>query len=740
MHQTTPRVRGLLMALLLLALPLAAQDEEALRALDRSDATAALQRAARLPLAFMPNLGQSPSAVRFESRGLGGTIAFTGRGVVLSLPLDVQKAEPGKADVVPVGIRFLDAREDLVIEGRGKLPTRSSFFYGSDPAGWKTGVANHDEIVYRDVYAGIDLHYNGTQGRLKGTWMVAPGVDPSVIGWRYEGTKSVALDAAGNLVIDLHDPHAGVEGKITEEAPIAWQIVDGKKVMIDIAFRRGDEGRIGFEIGKYDRALELVIDPTVIFSTFMGGNGTDHCVGVSIDANGHVYVVGRTHSNPAILGAGPGWPVTVGCFDDTYNGEIADAFVLKIDATGNFQHFNGFLGGGDPVNFSVGGGADWALDLALDGNGDIHVTGFTEATNFPLTSGAIRTTKNAVVPDAFYTVISADGQQILYSTYLGGSGVEVAYGIALTSTGKAVIAGWTDSNDMATTPGCYQPGLWGAQDGFVAIVDSSNGNLEYSTYYGYTDSDFLYDVGVGPNDYIYLCGETWSQFDVTLHPALFGLNMPQNTNGGLHDGLFGILDTQGNGLFDCLYLTFIGGSGGDIAYGLNVNPLSGEVYICGLTSSADFPTRNASFTWSGNGDTFVGRLFTLGAGINDWVFLQPFGGGAFDLAFDCTAFQGAFFFCGLTDQITGTESFWVRFGPSGGLESGDLYGGTDYDMALGIAVNTMGIAIAGYTKCENANPNYYPCVGLVPFPTFNPIIPTFGGGSGDGYVRKYTYP
>lgn len=739
MSKFTLAIRSLIVAALM-ALPVMAQGDDLSKVVDQEQRASIMARVSRLPLAFMPNLGQSPKSVRFESRGFGGSISFTDEGVVLSLPVATEKAEPGAAKSVPVGIHFLGLSEKVAVSGHGELPTKSSFFLGNDAKKWRTGVANNDEVVYENAYAGIDLHYNGTQGRLKGTWVVAPGADPSVIAWRYDGSRSVVIDDQGDLVIGLDEARAGVDGKITEKAPIAWQIVDGKKVDVTIAFRLADDGRVTFALGDYDKKLELVIDPTVIFSTFMGGNGTDHCVGISIDAQGHVYVVGRTHSNPGILGAGPGWPFTVGCFDDTYNGEIADAFVLKIDATGNFLHFNGFLGGGDPVDFMVGGGADWALDCALDSNGDIHVTGFTEATNFPLTAGAIRTTKNPVVPDAFYSVISGDGQQLLYSTYLGGSGVEVAYGIALNSSEQAVIAGWTDSTDMQVTAGCYQAGLWGAQDGFISIVDRNQGTLVYSTYYGYTDADFLYDVGIGPNDYIYVCGETWSQFDCTIHPALAGLSMPQNTNGGLHDGLFGIIDPQGNGIFDALYLTFIGGSGGDIAYGLNVNPFSGEVFITGLTSSADFPTRNAAFAYSGNGDTFVGRLFTLGAGMNDWVFLQTFGGSAFDLAFDCTAYLGAFFYCGLTDQVTGTESYWVRFGPSGALESGDLYGGSNYDMALGIAVNSQGIALAGYTKCENANPNYYPCVGTVPFPTVNPIISTFSGGSGDGYVRKYTYP
>ncbi|MCB9832310.1 MAG: hypothetical protein H6807_07525 [Planctomycetes bacterium] len=733
-------IRGLLLCLLVLALPLGAQEEQALRKLEGKDAAAAMERAARLPLAFMPNMGQSPAAVRYESRGFGGVIAFTPNGVALTLPVSSDKAEPGSMNSMPIGIRLIGAREALSIEGRGQLPTRSSFFYGSEAAGWKTGVVNHDEVVYVDAYAGIDLLYNGTQGRLKGTWFVDPGVDPSVIAWRYEGVEGVQLDATGNLVVALGEDKAGVDGKLIEEAPVAWQMVDGKKVAVKVAFKIDERGALRFDLGDYDHDLQLVIDPVLIFSTFMGGNGTDHCVGTAIDDNGHVYVVGRTHSNPGILGAGPGWPVTAGCFDDTYNGEIADAFLVKIDATGNFMHYNGFLGGGDPVNFLVGGGADWALDVALDDNGDVHITGFTEATNFPLTAGAIRTTKNAVVPDAFYTVISGDGQQILYSTYFGGSGVEVSYGIDLTSDGRAVIAGWTDSVDMQVTPGAYQGFNWGIQDGFIAIIDPVNGSLDYSTYYGYTDADFLYDVGVGPNDYIYVCGETWSNFDVSQHPALVGLSMPQNTIGGYHDGLFGIIDPQGNGFFDALYLTFIGGSDGDIAYGLNVNRNNGEVFVCGLTSSADFPTRNASFGFAGNGDSFVGRLFTFGSGMSDWVFLQPFGGSAFDLAFDCTAHNGGFFYCGLTDQVTGTESFWVRFGPGGNLETGDLYGGSNYDMALGIAVNDMGIAVAGYTKCENMNPNFYPCVGAVPFPTLNPIIATFSGGSGDGYVRKYTYP
>ena len=696
----------------------------------------AIQCMTKVPLSFVPNAGQSQAAVQFESKGFGGTVSLFKEGVILMLPIDSKGKDREQARSLPLGIRFFGANKEVSLQASKPLPSRMNFFYGKSESSWKTGIQSFKNVTYHGLYDGVDLLYNGTQGRLKGTYKVAPGADPKSIQWRYEGAKKLSLNTKGDLVVTLQDAKAGVDGKVHEEAPVAWQTIKGKKVAVKIKYELSKDGIVGFKVGKYDANEELVIDPFVVFSTLMGGNGTDHTIHLTMDAKGHVYVTGRTHSNPAIVGFGPGWPVTTSSFDPIYNGEVADAFAMKIDTSGTFFHWSAYLGGGDPVDFSVYSGADWGFDIQLDAAGDVHLVGFTEAANFPITANAVQSTKISAAPDAYYTVISADGSSILYSTYLGGTAMEIAYGVAIRSDGKACIAGWTESTDFPVTTGAYQEIHAGEKDGFMAIIDRTTGTIDYATYFGNLAADLIYDIGIGPQDYIYLAGETWSQFDLSLHPSLQGGTVPQAMNGGLNDGILGVIDPQSAGIMDLLYATFIGGSSLELIYSMSVDAITGEAFLTGMTESTNYPTVNSPFVHSGSADSFIARIVPQGIGQGDFFYNVVLGGPAFDIGLDITHFAGAAFYTGLTEQVTGTEAYWVRFGLTGLLEDGKLLGGSFYDMGLGIAVGLSGIATCGYTQCGNSQPNFMNCIAPNPFPLTNALIPSYGGGSGDGWVRK----
>ncbi len=708
-----------------------------LRDLKPDEVTKAMAHLASLPLGFVFNHGQNFKEVQFESRGAGGSIAMLKAGVVLTLPISNSSRKDRTAKSLPVGVRFIGSLSDVHLKADKKLRGKNNFFYGQDKSKWQTGVATYANITYEGLYQGIDLLYNGTSGRLKGTYTVAPGANPTDIRWSYVGASGLKLNKSGDLIIDLPDGKAGVAGRLTEKAPVAWQMVDGKKVPVAVSFVLNKKKEVSFKLGNYDSKIELTIDPVVIFSTFMGGNGTDHCIHLQMDASGDIFITGRTHSNPGILGFGPGWPVTASSFDDTYNGEIADAFVMKLDKSGTFQHWSGYLGGGDPVDFLITGGADWAFDIQLGANGDVHVVGFTEATNFPVTANAMQSTKSPSIADAFYTIISADGSQIVYSTYIGGSGFDFAYGLALRSNGWAYIVGWTDSPDYPTTTNCYQNSYGGFEDGFFTVIQPGLAAPVYSTYFGDAASNVTYDVSIGPFELAFFAGETFSTFDLSTHPNFANISVAQPINRGGQEGFMAIMDPGSNGIADLLYTTYLGGGGDDYVYSMDVDKLTGEVYLTGVTASADFPLLNSQFLPTGTSDTFLTKIFPQGQGLFDFSYSIVFGSNQFDGGLDIALHNGAVFYSGISETVPGNfDAFWVRFGPTGILEDGELFGGSFFDMALGIAVNATGVVTCGYTQCINGAVNHNNCFAPIPFPLVNPFISTYSGGSGDGFVRK----
>jgi hypothetical protein len=240
---------------------------------------------ARLPLSFVPNAGQSHPDVRFQARGLGGTIFFTPEEVTLTLPPPAAHAAPAEtlraalspyAPVAPVApavvrLQFSGANPAPEVRSGEALPGTVNYFIGSDPAQWQTNLSTYAGVVYADLYDGIDLVYDGTRGTLKGTYTVAPGSDPARIGWRYAGAEDVRVDAAsGNLHIRVAEGHT-----LTEHAPIAWQTIDGERVPVAARYTLAADGRIGFALGAYDDTHPLIIDPTLEYSTYLGGGGNE---------------------------------------------------------------------------------------------------------------------------------------------------------------------------------------------------------------------------------------------------------------------------------------------------------------------------------------------------------------------------------------------------------------------------------------------------------------------------------
>ena len=357
---------------------------------------------------------ESPGRYRAEVRGLRVTLDESGIRFG-----NVQMRLAGARDVAPAG--------ELAVPGR------TNYLVGAH-ADWRTGLSSFSRIRYREIYPGIDLVFHGATPPLEYDFVVAPGADPARIRLRVTGAVPRLTDA-GDLEI----------GGLLWRRPRIYQGAD----TITGAFRvRGSE--IGFEVAAYDHARELVIDPVLAFSTYLGGSNNEAARGVAVDAAGNVYVAGYTTTSNL--------PVSRTAAQSAYGGQTmnlmtGDAFVAKYSAAGALVYLTYLGGSADDV----------ASSIAVDAAGDAYVTGYTNSRDFPVTSSAPQTQYaggggNVVVPlgDAFVVKLNPDGSKILYATYFGGAADEIGTGIALDSTGAAYITGATQSFNLPVMPVWYR--------------------------------------------------------------------------------------------------------------------------------------------------------------------------------------------------------------------------------------------------------------------------------------------
>jgi hypothetical protein len=252
-------------------------------------------------------------------------------------------------------------------------------------------------VKYEGIYSGIDLVYYGNQRQLEYDFVVAPGADPRRIGFEVRGAKQILQGARGELVFKMG------EEEIRWHKPVVYQVNAGRRQEIPAQYAVMDTNRVGFQVEKYDRGRPLYIDP-LIYSTYLGGSGGDFGSGVAVDGSGNAYVVGFTESLD--------FPITPGAFQTTLDGSN-DIFVTKFNPAGSALVYSTYLGGSE-VNDGLG--------IAVDNAGDAYVTGLTYSSDFPTTPGAFQTTY-AGDQDGFITKLSPSGSALLYSSYLGGSGL-----------------------------------------------------------------------------------------------------------------------------------------------------------------------------------------------------------------------------------------------------------------------------------------------------------------------------
>lgn len=457
---------------------------------------------------------------------------------------------------------------------------------------WQTGLTTYRTLVYDQVWDGITLEYLAYQDRLEYRLVLEPGSNPSNIVME-TGAEQLEVLEDGGLLAHL----AG--GTLRISRPIAYQEIEGQRIEIDVAYAPMTDGRYRFDLADYDPTQELIIDPELTWSTYLGGPGgagTEQADSIAVDASGNAYVTGATPAGD--------WPATIGSFDDTWNGGSQDAFVAKIDATGTVLSYATYLGG------SAG---DKGKGIAVDDSGNAYITGETSSSDFPTTAGAYDQTIGFYGADAFVCKLNSTGTALVYSTFLGGSSSDSADAIAVDGSGNAIVVGGC-SVGFPTTTGVFDASYNGGGEAFVSKISADGSALIFSTFVGGSGSERAYDVVLDSSENIHFVGQTTSSDFPTTSGAI------QETSGGSQDAFIGKLSSDASTL---IYGSYIGGSGADGGYGITVDG-SDQAYVTGNTRSTDFPTTPGAYDtyFPGyNSDAFVCKLNAAGTAFEYATFL-----------------------------------------------------------------------------------------------------------------------
>jgi hypothetical protein len=649
---------------------------------------------ARLPLSFERNLGQTDRRVKFLARGPHYTLFLTSDEAVLALQQNgARQGKPGAPSVPPavVRVRLVGANDGAQVSGLDELPGRSNYFVGNDPQGWHTQIPTYAKVLYRNAYPGIDAVYYGRQGQMETDYVVKPGGDAGLIRMGIEGAQKLEVDREGNLVLQVDG------GAVRFERPVAYQENGGRRSSVAAHYALAGQREVKVEVGQYDHRSPLIIDPVLIYSTYLGGTGGDVAYGIAVDSSGNAFITGITNSAD--------FP-TVGASQSASAGN-GDAFVAELNAAGTALVYSTYLGGN---------GADTGYAIAVAASGDAFVTGTTTSTNFP--AGSSTTAFQATYGgngDAFVTQLNSTGNKLVYSSYLGGQGADFGQGIAVDSAGNAYVTGSTQSVDFPVV-GPLQSTSGGGSDVFVAKVNFTGSALLYSTYLGGSAADVGQAIQVDSSGSAYIAGYTFSTNFPTHTPYQGG-----NAGGGA-DAFVAKLSPSGTGL---VYSTYLGGNGDDRAFGVALDS-SGDAFVAGETQSTNFPTTSSALqiTNHGGSDAFVTKLNPGGTNL---VYSTLLGGSAVDqangIAVDAT---GDAFVTGFTQSsdfptqqavqgllgITGgsacgtnpcADSFISELNPAGTTVTYSTFlGGSGADFGQAIALDSTGNAyVTGSTASTN---------------------------------------
>jgi hypothetical protein len=635
------------------------------------------QSLSQMPLTFTENMGQWDDRVLFRTNAGGATMWFTGEGVTYQFTRTISRSddsasssydplslEQDSIEQLVLTARFVGANPNPEVLAEGLTEYICNYFVGNDPSKWHTDVTNHEAITLKDIYPGIDLKYSGGEGQATYEFIIAPGADIAQIRVEYEGAEETLIDADGRLILKTKwgDMVAGImtpsNGVLSGFACFGWlsensirfkaaggsQQASGTNA-VRLSYStylggQGDEYGYGIAVdgsgnayvtgwtyssdfptldsyqtyqGSMDAFVTKLSDSgnSLIYSTYLGGESSERGECITVDGDGNAYVTGWTFSsNFPILNS-----------YQTYQGSM-DAFVVKLSHSGNSLIYSTYLGGGSDER---------GQSIAVDGSGDANVAGYTYSSNFP-TLNPYQTDQGG--NDVFVTKFSSSGNSLIYSTYLGGGGIDYALSIAIDGSGNAYMTGVTYSSDFPTL-NPYQT-YQGTEDAFVTKLSNSGSSLVYSTYLGGGGEDRGFGIAVDGSGNAYVMGETNSTNFPTLNPY--------QTDQGGNDVFVTKLSSTGNSL---VYSTYLGGLGEDRGFDIAIDG-SGCAYVTGLTTSPNFPTVDPYQTYQASEDVFVTKLSNSGSSL---VYSTYLGGGYRDVGFDMASDgRGSAYVTGYTES------------------------------------------------------------------------------------------
>ncbi len=656
---------------------------------------------------FIPNVGQYDPGVEYVLQYQGSTVFFTRDGLVLAHTPG--SAENASRDVIRQS--FIGASPETHLAAGGQRTGVVNYYARNDSSKWLSGIPVYSEIVYEDLYPGIDLVYAEKNGRLKREFHISPGADPSQIELLYEGESGPRVDADGVLRF------ASPAGELLESPLACWQVIGGERVDRAAEYVV-DDGSVRIGVAEYDAGYVLIIDPELVYSSYLGGGGSEYSRALASDGAGGVWVTGETHSTD--------FPVLNEYQSSSGGSENADVFISHFSSSGTLLSST-YLGGG---------GHESAHALAGDGAGGVWVTGETHSTDFPVLNEYQSTFGGGYGADAFVAHFSSSGT-LLSSTYLGGWQDDYGFALAGDGAGGIWVTGWTYSYDFPVLNE-YQTNHGGYDDAFVAHF-SSSGTLLSSTYLGgggYDDRGHaLAGDGAGG---VWVMGRTQS----TDFPVL---NAYQDSSGGRADTFASHFSSSGT----LLSSTYLGGQDSDDGRVI-AGDGAGGVWVAGETRSTDFPVLNAYQNSSGGSeDAFVAHLSSSGTLLSSTYLGGESSDNGYALVGDgaggiwvtgrtwssnfpvLNAHQSGF---GGNSLFFDSDAFVSHFSSSGTLLSSTYLGGGSDDYAGGGALDYAyalagdgagGVWVTGGTRSGD-------------FPVLNAYQSSYGGGEWDAFVSHFS--
>ena len=713
--------------------------------------TLAADRYERLPLAFEQAGAESASGAKFLARGDGYALFLTPSETVLALGKHHDRS-------AVLRLSMAGANASPSFAALDELPGKTNYFLGNSPATWRTNVPNYRKVAERGIYKGIDVIYYGNQHQLEYDFVVAPGSDPGAIQIAFQGAKSLRIDSDGDLLVNV-----GAAGPdVRMRKPIAYQGSGDTKREVAASYTLKGAHSVSFELGRYDSGQQLVIDPVLSYSTYLGGTNIDGGNAIAVAPDNTAFIAGGTFSTDFPIAhplqANHGGP------DDFYR----DAFVAKISADGSTLLYSTYLGGKLE---------DVANGIAVDSAGDAYVAGTTDSLDFPVTFGSFNpecggdaqcgasfNPGKLIVSNCFVTKLNQAGSAIIYSGFLGEYENVGCQAIAVDQNEYAYVTGQTGPNGVPTVPivppatppppfpivgGAFPNFGGGPTDAFVAKISATGTTIEYSSYLGGSNEDIGYGIAVDNAGDAFVAGLTYSgDFPVTASAA-------QLTYGGAGDAFASEVSTTASGPASLLYSTYLGGSGLDQAN--SVANLNGNVYVAGGTNSNSllFPSAPGypnPKKYGGEGDAFAAELNPAMPGAAGILYFTYLGGSNADsasgIAVDTNIhdqYYGNAFVTGSTvsaDFITSAppailsgafqptygggnaDSFVTELNSTGtALVYSSYLGGTNTEIPGGIAVDSTGSAYVTGQTCSQD------------FPVSNPLQAAPGGNC-DAYISK----